>query len=431
MTTTRSRRRRLLWCAGAVLLGAAAVLAVPYGWAEVRIRMERRAWSRADPAGASAIAGQPTAPANGTARRLVELARPLGLDLRALHVADDQLVPVLDSVESEGRAGGDSDPRDDATRTALLERHRAALAAVESLLLSAEPPDWPRTGRSFDPPLPPVVGLRLLNALLLAGALERDRAGDPAGAARALDASTRLEMRLRDRTERLSQIAAAALARARAGVLRRLARAPEGWGERLGTHDFRASFAAVYQAEARLQMEYARRRRFAWAELAFGRSPALPAWSLPADRLLTTPFARWCAADASRRLRAVARALRAVEPCRADPRALEEATLRDVPRWNPVARPAVAGAATVWLAVADVELQEELTRVVLETRARRPERADTVPSRVCSGLVWTRTPDPGGGVAVDPAGVALPERRGGVPWSYRLAPGVAHRVRGH
>jgi hypothetical protein len=420
--TVQPDGRRRLWWTGVGLVAAAAVVAAPYGWAEVRIRLERRAWSRDDPAGAAAIARQPTAPANGTARRLVELTGPLGLDLRTLHVADGELASVVDSVESEGRADGDAVPPDDAARTALLERHRGALSAVESLRREEEPPDWPRTVRSFDPPLPPIIGLRILNALLLARALDCDRASDAAGAGRALDASSRLDTGLRDRTERLSQVAAAALARARAGVLRRLAHEPEGWNARLGGHDFRRSFAAAYQTEARLQMEYARRRRFAWDELAGSRPAALPAWIRPVDRTLTTPFARWCAVDSSQRLRAVAAALGAVEPCRADPVALEQATMRDVPRWNPVARAALPGAAAAWLSVADVELQEDLTRVVLETRTSPPPHADSVPSRVCGGLAWLRTPDGAGAVAISPAGVTLPVRARGATWHYRVVP---------
>lgn len=420
--TARSKGRRLLWWTAIGLATAALVLAAPYGAAELRIRMERRAWSRDDPAGAAAIGRQPTAPANGTARELVERLRPLGLDLRAGHLADEELSALAQAIESEGRRSDDHDGR-----PALPERYREALTGVEDLLLGAEPPDWPRNVRSFDPPLPPIVGLRALNALLLARALERDGGGDVAGTDRALQASSRLEVGLRDRTERMSQVAAAALARARAGVLRRLVHPPEGWRDRLGAHDFRSSFAAAYQMEARIQMEYARRRRFAWTELTGGRSSGLPDWSRPADRLVTTAFARWCAADASRRLRATAAALRAVEPCRADPVALEQAATRDAPRWNLVARATLPGAAAAWLSVADVELQEELTRVVLETRALRPAGPDSTASRVCSGLVWTRTPDAAGAVTVAPAGVALPARRGGVPWSYRVAAPAGQR----
>jgi hypothetical protein len=412
----------MLWWAAGGLATVALLLAAPYGAAELRIRMERRAWSRDDPEGAAAIARQPTAPANGAARELVERSRPLGLDLRVLHVADEGLSAIAAAIESEGRRAGDDDER-----TALPERYREALPAIEELLLAQEPPDWPRTVRSFDPPLPPIVGLRALNALLLARALERDLAGDAAGADRALRASSRLEIGLRDRTERLSQLAAAGLARARAGVLRRLAHAPEVWSERLGAHDFRRSFASAYQTEARLQMEYVRRRRFEWTGLTGGRPAGLPSWSLPADRLVTTPFVRWCAADTSRRLRAMTSTLRAVEPCRADPVALEQTTMRGVPRWNALARATLAGAAGAWLSVAEVELQEELTRVVIETRSRRPPRPDTIASRVCGGLEWTRTPDASRAVTVAPRGVTLPARRGDFPWSYRVAAPVRQR----
>ena len=189
----------------------------------------------------------------------------------------------------------------------------------------------------------------------------------------------------------------------------------------MGVHDFRRTFIATYQMEARLQADYMRSRSFSWRELWPDAKTGPPAW---ADRLVTTPYAWWCAADSSRRLRRLASRLRETEPCRVDTAALHDAVRRDLPRANVVARSLLPQAAYRWTAVRDVELDEELTRVVLETRAQPPASADAVDSRVCGGLAWKRTPDETGGVEIKAEDVRLPARGGRSAWRYHVKPPV-------
>lgn len=418
---TARGRAILSWAAAATGLGTAA-LALIYPFTAWWLHREERAW------GEGPIARSRPTP-DRTASNLIDLARPVGIELQVFRSSDPELSPAVAFVETQRRAVADDEAAPSPALLVLLGRHGPSLQAIESVLAGAPPPAWPEGfERPFDTPLPPVLGLRVLNALLLAHAAERDRAGDAVGTERALLASTRLDGSLQGRPETLAQLGGAAIVGERAGVLRRLAHPPSGWVPRLGAHDFRGGFLSSYRMEARLHTAYARDRWFSWSGLAgSGTGPEPSGLFRIADRLMATPYARLCAADCSRRLRGLAAALRADDPCRVDTAALDAALERDRPRWNVMARTALPHAANRWTAVRDVELDEELTRVVLETRARRPERADAIASRVCGGLVWTRTPDADGGVAVDPAGVALPARRGGVPWTYRLAPPSAGR----
>lgn len=409
----RSRRRILAWTLAAAALPGVSVAAAHLaatGW----LRWERRAWTRDEPTGAAALARLHPAGADGTARQLIEMARPLGIEFATLRSSETDLRPVVAFVDGERRAVTDDGTDVPPAVRELLAREGARLAPIEELLSRSAPPAWPFRLRVLDGTETPILGLRDLNALLLARALERGRAGDRGGAERALLASLRLGDSVRERPEVLAQLGATWVTSTRAGILRRLAAPPDGWAGRLGTHDFRASMVVSLQLEARHQMEHSRRQSFAW----FGGPPAV-------DRLLTTPYARWCAADTSRRLRVLAGRLRAAEPCRVDVDALTPAP--EELRWNRVARITLPTAALRWRHVADVEFEEELTRIVLETRAQHPDRADAIASRVCGGLLWTRTPDAAGGVTIDAIGVALPKRSQDAPWRYRVAAALRQR----
>lgn len=419
---TGGGRTVLRWTGAAVGLVAAA-LAVLHPSTAWWLRREERAWKDED------SHTRPRGAPDATARSLIDLARPLGIELQVFRSSDPELSPVVAFVEAQRRSDSDDAAGPTPAVLELLSRYEPHLRAIESLLAGAAPPAWPEDPeRPFDSPRPPVLGLRTLNALLVARAAERDRAGDAAGTERALLASTRLTESLQDRAETLAQLGTAALAGERAGVLRLLVHPPTGSAARLGAHDFRGPFLASYRMEARLATAYARSRRFSWRELT-GQRKGAEASGLrrAADHLLATPFARLCAADTSRRLRGLVSALQTADPCRVDTEALDAALARDLPRWNVVARTALQLAANRWTAVRDLELEEELTRIVLEIRAEPPDRQDVIASRVCGGLVWRRSPDGKGAVSVEPVGLATEARSNGAPWRYRVAAPVRQR----
>ena len=131
----RSRRRRLLaWTLAAaalpvVSLGCAYLLAA--GW----LRWERRAWIRDQPAGAEALGRLRRADADATARRLIELARPLGIELGVLPIERDR-PPAGGHVRGRREAAWSTDDDRDvplAVRDRLL-REGARLDAIEELL---------------------------------------------------------------------------------------------------------------------------------------------------------------------------------------------------------------------------------------------------------------------------------------------------------
>ncbi|MET0556587.1 MAG: hypothetical protein ABW221_26350 [Vicinamibacteria bacterium] len=416
----RPRRLRLLvWTCFAAALPA-LTLGLAYAAAGGALRLERRAWIRDDPGGAAALDRLRPAGADETARRLIAAARPIGIELALLRSSETDLRPTVAFVDGERHAAADGGSGVPPAIADELRRLAPALDAIEDLLVRSGPPVW-RFALRLDAHDAPTLGLRDLNALLLARALQRDRSGDRDGTGRSLLASARLGESVRDRPEQLAQATAAWMTAARAGVLRRLAAPPPGWRERLGTHDFRASMLVSYQLEARQEIIYYRGTRFSWRELTASRDAGAAAGLPPAvDRLLTTPYARWCAADRARRLRGLAATLRATEPCRLDPTAVDPSA--DLPRWNFLARITLPVATVRWSHVADVELDEELTGVVLDSRARPPVAADAVPSRVCGGLAWNRTPDGSGGVAIETSGVVLRPRSGRSPWRYHVQP---------
>jgi hypothetical protein len=427
---SRAVTRRLRWafwwtCLVTVLL--LATLEVPYAVAAWWLRHEEGAWAREDARGARALGERRVLGANEAARRLADLAGPIGVELAGFRPSDAAFDPVIAFVQEERLAGADDDRPLPPAVTELLRRDQATLGRIEALLGGSAAPSWPSDPRGpLEGPLPPVPGLRVVNALLLARAVERDQSGDPDGADRALRASARLCDGVNDRPETVSQMSATLLASARAGVLRRLRHPPAGWVERMNVHDFRRPFLTSYQMSALQQMRFARQRSFVQRDLSPASGEPQPSGLvLAADRQMTTPYWRCCAADYSRRLRALAAALRGAEPCRVDTVAIDAAAERAVPRWSVVAGATLHSSARHYALVRDAELEEELTRVVLETRGLTPNRADAVASTICAGLVWTRSPDDAGGVAIEAAGVEVVPRVKGVAWRYHVRPTVA------
>jgi hypothetical protein len=70
-----------------------ATLALPLPFASWWLGHEEGAWTREDPDAAERLARERPADANATARRLTELARPLGIELQVLRSSDSELAP--------------------------------------------------------------------------------------------------------------------------------------------------------------------------------------------------------------------------------------------------------------------------------------------------------------------------------------------------
>jgi hypothetical protein len=105
----------------------------------------------------------------------------------------------------------------------FLTRHSGEVAAIEAHVLGSEPITWANDLQGgHEAPIPPLTAHRSLQTVLLARALVAARSGDDPAAERALAASWRLGLVLRERPEILSQLLAAALAGSYNGVVRRI-----------------------------------------------------------------------------------------------------------------------------------------------------------------------------------------------------------------
>jgi hypothetical protein len=206
---------------------------------ELRERRVRDAWRAVDPA-AVAVAKTTDAAPNRAGRELVRLAAPLGIRIapaapKAASIdplGEIGLARVGSYLDGAYRQADDRLERAPAELRAWLVLQDAPARAVEKHLLAAGRVDWGARGGDDALPYSPAE-LARLHAVLTAGALERMRAGDQAGASSALEAAAELAASLRERAETLSRVVAASLDRRLLGALRLLDPIPAGWERRL------------------------------------------------------------------------------------------------------------------------------------------------------------------------------------------------------
>jgi hypothetical protein len=195
---------------------------------------------------------------NDTARRLETLVKPLGLDLTPKD--SEEMFPhepfnsspasqdneswqaVLDYLTfqlQKPEAAIDPAPQ---TVSGFLTAHAADLSAVQEALLTLPPPAW-----SFDPAslpnhqsVPDSHALVRLQRVLLVETLVQS-GSDKTAAARTLEASWRLNQRLREIPELKCQLIALAVARMEVGALRKVEVDENVWRARLTEHDFKQS----------------------------------------------------------------------------------------------------------------------------------------------------------------------------------------------
>jgi hypothetical protein len=412
------------------LLLLATMLCGAYAAAWWRLRSAERAWTRDFEPTAAVLARHPPAATNETARRLDDLVRPLGIVMTGAPSRNADLSAILTLVSKEEISMEDDPAPLPPPVQEFLATHADQLASVEMLLLNSAPLVWPSDHRlGYAAPGPPLMALRQLNAVLLARARDRDRTAQPADVGKSIEASFRASDGLHDRPELVSQLIAGAMVRARSATMRHLTHSLPEWPQRRGAHDFRRSFAVAYQMEAHLQTGYGR-GLVSVQDLALNAGEPRPggAWNTTV-RLISTPYTRLSAADYSQRLRGMALEFRAVDPCRSDVAAVNARLTREIPRWNVLGRLALRSLPPTWTTVADVELNEELTGLVMQARSQPvPPTADAQASRVCKGLQWTRTPDGSGGLVIEARDASLPERTGGAPWRYHLRASSATAV---
>lgn len=205
-----------------------------------REKQAERAWAALDPKAAVvpwARGGRP----NPAGIELVELASGLGINLGrtpspdaaqpdpASQAALSRLGPFIQGV---ARQADDTLPSSPVEVGAWLILHDAETRALEKHLLERGPIDWGALDDEEALSYSPRDMLRL-HSVLVAGALERLRTGDSAGASTALQAASALTASLRDRPDTVSRMQALVEDRRLLGALRFLDPVPPGWERRL------------------------------------------------------------------------------------------------------------------------------------------------------------------------------------------------------
>jgi hypothetical protein len=219
--------------AAAWLLGGNAIAT----WRE---KQAEHAWKALDPKAVVApwARGGSLSP---TGVELAKLASGLGLTLAGVHepnaakpdaASQAALAKVGSFVNGVLRQEDDTLGPAPAELSAWLILHDETVRAIETQLLEGGPIDWGAPEGDDSLSYSPHDLLRL-HSVLVASALERMRAGDPAGASSGLAAAAALTASLRDRPDTVSRMQALAQDRRLLGGLRFLDPVPADWERRL------------------------------------------------------------------------------------------------------------------------------------------------------------------------------------------------------
>jgi len=270
---------------------------------------------------------------------------------------------------------------------AFLESIRPTLNAIRVRLAQGPAPVWARNLKAgFDSRIPNVLGILTLQKLLLLDAREQLRAGREAQALEILETSWRLNQALVDNNPILViQLIAQGVIRVQQPILRSFSRAPAAWPERLRDLDQQSRILRAMRAEAfsaHLTSTFDRPIK----EATLGSKPQA--------------FARWMIWDYARRFSAILDELPQYDVRSFNPKAFDREQQAKIPRWQVLARTLLPNFWDAWPRSAHVELEAELTALVLAERERLaaggpPRMTDRRPSRV-KGLSWIYEDSPEG-----------------------------------
>jgi len=318
----------------------------------------------------------PATEANASALESERLAAGLGLMIAPRHTERWGTIPeaqrvafervrfalfhqfLKDQIERARRGPIDPPPTE---LSAYMAEYGEELTALRRHLIRGAVPVWESDLSAAEyAPLPNLLGHINLQKLLAAVALARLHAGDSDGALADIEAAWQLSKSLRDSPILISQLILLAGVRYQLGVLRQVPDVEEIWLDRLAEHDFRASFIDAMKYEG-------------WVWLYFDGSnhEELPLWQR-AMAPLSRPYTKLCLADVSEAWRERLVNLERVDAiCDRDlaPYGAEmEITL---PRWNKVGEMYVPNLVNAIDRMARLELDLELTRLVIEADTKR------------------------------------------------------------
>ncbi len=303
---------------------------------------------------------------NDSARRLVELAAPLGITFQpASGKADPVRTAITEYVKAEhGRAEAAIGEPPAAVQT-YLAAHEAEIDALRDHLLHGDPIVWELDiAKGFDAPLPSLVGHMNVVRLLTARALVRGR-GDDARAWDAWDdlhAAWRVAQMLEPRPELISQMIVLAATRSVNGAAWKLPPAANNaWLAEVQRLDHRRLLISAYQNEM-------------WVMWRNGERSMNGV-----SGFVARPYLRWQIVDLARRQRAAMERLAAVTTC--GPGGPPSAEY--IPKWNVLAAIAMPGEGA-WQRAFRWVAEREATRNAILIAEGQP----IVTSSACSDGAW-------------------------------------------
>lgn len=392
--------RRFLIAVGLLVgMGLLADLALTAWKASVDRRLDA-GW-RKSLGGASFLERYPAVPDNATVRDLETLGAAIGIEMAPvntpghIHPAPEAAKrfevlkgPLKDFYAADRIATEASLAPLPPNLAAFLESARPTLDSVRARLAQGPPPVWARNLEAgFETKIPNYVGILMIQKLLLLDAREQLRAGRETQAGEILETSWRLNQAVADNSPILiTQLIAQAVIRLQQPILRSFPRAPAGWPERLCHLDQQSRILLGLQAET----------FSAHLTSTFERPLPTPNWT----HKQVVP--RWAIWDYARRSSAMFEKLSQRDVRSFDPETFDREQRASIPRWQFVARLLLPNFWDLWPRSAHVELEAELTALVLEERERLaaggpPRATHRRPSRV-KGLSWIYEDIPDGTV---------------------------------
>ena len=429
------------------LLVVAVVVAVSL-WAPQKKRAADRGWAESfEPMEtlAARYSGTPNSPA---AQELATLSARLGISmesplmertprgrtqesrarLRLAQEETNELRPLVAFLAAEaGRADDETLDAPPPQVADFLSGHRAEIEAIETHVLGSDTISWAcDIQKGADSPTAPLLGHRHLVSVLLVHALETARAGNDQAAQRALEASWKLNLVLRERPELIAQLVAIGVAGSHNAVLRRIPGTLPEWQGRLSSQDWRRSMLRSLQAEVWMFERGVLQVQSSDRNAGGGRGPEQVGRIAHLSRPLGGLWLELSVADYSDQMRRMAVELKRGDPCALDIEGFARQMEAEIPWWNILSKIAMPSLARSWSSVGRALLDDELTGLVVRAKAQVrsatgavPQPA-SIPSSVCAGVSWMSKPQANGDLEIGADRNPFKDPKSAPPLSFRV-----------
>jgi hypothetical protein len=181
------------------------------------------------------------------------------------------------------------------------------------------------------------------------------------------------------------------------GALRKVNDVPESWQARIAEHDYSISMLRALEGDAWRMSALIKRLTAMDRPWSVGELVWRPLWTSPM---------RLMASNYSETLRKMVSELKGMNPCFADPAALDGRGGKSIARWNVYGRMAMPSLDRAWWSAVEMALEAELTLRVLAARAAKQKGGDWpaelpgLGSAVCPGVQWAYSTSNDGSVSL-------------------------------